>query len=353
MSKLVSPTATAVSLYRSCLRQIRLLPSEYLRQFFRIKVKDDARAVLERVRRPKTQKSRLKLLGSELRKLERANKSDYKAFEDILDIAYGRKGKLQAELVEPLLSDPRVPRPEPIIPGVEKSRPPLYSEEMKALLANGSTRSTGRTIRPQMILWPPKLPERAKPDSPEAKLWGPFSKRREVNIRWSFFQHEVRKLYPPVQIVSAERTDIELQGPTERNVASSSLNELGVRLPALQETGIFEHAEAMAGPPARIRILTRKEKQALAVGQLTDAQQAELPMPLGPTLPSRWVRRRHKVVLARMPVMIYSPAKGKGPGKYGVSHSPAAVLQQTKWHTARVPFASSEEMQWLASFAPK
>lgn len=356
MSNSISPTATALSLYRSCLRQIRRLPTEYLRQFFRIKIKDDVRKVMERARRPRLQQKRLKLLEWELRKIQSANKRDSKAFEHVLDLAYGRRGKLKQELTEPLLSDPNVPPPEPIIRGVEKSRPPVYSREMLALLGVPGTRANGRRILPEWIAWPPQLPERAKPYSKEAQLWGPFSKRREVNTRWKFFEFEVNKLYPPLQVTLEERPPPGASHTVVHKTDLASLRHHDVRPLPFQDSGVFEEAEAIAGEPSRIRLLTRKEKKALAEGTL-NTHAPSPPIPVGPALPSRFVRRRFKALLSRIPILTYAfSASGDGepkPGKYGATFSPVALANHTRYSVVRLPNADPEDVEWLSRFEVK
>ncbi|KAJ2984826.1 hypothetical protein NUW54_g10365 [Trametes sanguinea] len=170
------------SLYRSCLRQIRRLPTEYLRQFFRLRVGDDVRAILD-PRLAHLQPTKQKLTNGtwlqDLRKLEGANTGYAKCFDYVLNTAYGRRGPLKWEILDPLRSEPGAELPPRIIPAVESSRPPLYSQEMKALLTSEIAQS-GRALTPAALEHPPTLPPRADPNSPEARALGPFSKRREA-----------------------------------------------------------------------------------------------------------------------------------------------------------------------------
>lgn len=221
---------------------------------------------------------------------------------------------------------------------------------MAALLAAPASRSSGGRVLSARIDWPPKLPERAKPESADAKLWGPFSKRREVNARWEFFQSEVKKLFPPLQILVEEQLVSGPKTAVESKKDLASLKHLDVRPLPLQDRGVFEEAEALAGPPSRIRTLTRKEKKALAEGQpMTQASQ--LSTPSGPILHSRFVRRRYKALLSRIPILTYTLLKDKNGGrrgeKYNISFSPAATANHTRTATFRFPKADPSDLEWL------
>ncbi|KAJ7932578.1 hypothetical protein B0H13DRAFT_2307719 [Mycena leptocephala] len=165
-----SQNQAVFALYRAFLRQTRKLPQLYLRQFWRIKGSDDVRAIVETdilaIRDRK-----VKRMSKDLRKLEAANKQNVHAFNHVLDVAYGRKGKLKRELMEPLLTDPTAPVPPRIIPAVESSRPPVYSKELLVLLASSASR-VGRVPSKAFVDSPPKLPARANPNSEEARLLG-------------------------------------------------------------------------------------------------------------------------------------------------------------------------------------
>ncbi|KAF8898926.1 hypothetical protein BD779DRAFT_48542 [Infundibulicybe gibba] len=188
---------SVTSLYRGYLRETRRLPHIYLQLFFRLKVANDVRAM---IRADEAQDAKFNRIRKELRKIHAANNGNHKAFAHILDVAYGRKGKLRWEIMEPLLSHPQALVPPRIIPAVEKSRPPIYSPELKALLTSAHSRTT-KPLSPQALNSPPLMPARANPSSEEARLLGRLSKRREVNIRWRYFTVEWKKIRPPLEVV--------------------------------------------------------------------------------------------------------------------------------------------------------
>jgi hypothetical protein len=158
---------------------------------------------------------------------------------------------------QPLLSDPNAPLPPPIIKGKPDSRPPVYSPELSALLLSAHSRTTKSL--PKTALTTSRLPARADPLSDEARLLGPLSKRREVNLRWRFFTDEWKKVIPPLQLTCKEAlsTGKGVQEPS----STESLARLGLRPVGMQGLGVLEHVEHLARPPPAT--LTRRERRAL------------------------------------------------------------------------------------------
>ncbi|KAI0639632.1 hypothetical protein C8Q77DRAFT_1152597 [Trametes polyzona] len=320
------------SLYRSCLRQIRRLPTEYLRQFFRLRVGDDVRAILD-PKREHLRPTKISRVRKDLRKLEAANAGIAKCFDYVLDTAYGRRGPLRWEILDPLRSEPGAPLPPRIIPEVESSRPPVYSREMKALFTSESSRKT-RALPPAALAHPPTLPPRANPESPEARILGPFSKRREVNLRWRFFQAELQRTLLPLQ-VAVEKPPASGGLRALRKTDADALAQAGVRPVGLQHSGVFEEIEALASPPS---------KQRRASGEGT----AEQPAPKFEShLPTRFLRRRYQQLLARIPVLVYKPPRqtpsGTHSGTFQVSLSPNAAKRSSPAHR----MAGETELAWI------
>ncbi|CDO72996.1 hypothetical protein BN946_scf185007.g50 [Trametes cinnabarina] len=321
------------SLYRKCLRQIRRLPTVYLRsQFFRLRVGDDVRVILN----PKHAHLQSTKIKRDLWKLEGANAGYAKCFDYILNTAYGRRGSLRWEILNPLRSEPGAELPPRIIPAVESSRPPQYSKEMKALLTSDISHMT-RALTPAALLHPPILPPRADPNSPEARALGPFSKRREVNLRWRFFQQEVQKTALPLQVVVEEP---QSDGSASRKTDGASLARVGIRSIGLQDSGVFEEIEALALPPSK-GPLSAKD------GPRNDVL-LEKPKPTFEShLPTRFLRRRYQQLLARIPVLAYVPPrttpKGVQAGKYQVKQSPHAVKRFAPVHAT----AGDADMAWI------
>lgn len=130
--QLMAQNQVVFVLYKNFVRQSRRLPHLYLRfvkaphphpsllftrQFWRIKAFDDVRRILKTDNLQGLREKKIKRMSKvvfdfprvsvielicvqDLRKLEAANKQNTKAFKHVLDVAYGRKGKLKRELME-------------------------------------------------------------------------------------------------------------------------------------------------------------------------------------------------------------------------------------------------------------
>ncbi|KDQ63372.1 hypothetical protein JAAARDRAFT_53595 [Jaapia argillacea MUCL 33604] len=337
----------AFSLYRAYLRQIRILPHNYLRQFFFVKSREDVEAVLLTKAGGDLSLRKLKRAQQTLRKLEAANVGDKKAFEKVLELAYGRKGKLKWELMQPLLSDPNAPLPPRIIPQVERSRPPVYSPELTALLTSQPSRTT-KPLIPKQLANPPELPARADPNSREAQLLGPFSKRREVNIRWRFFTTQSKRVLPPLQVNVGDET---LYGTGSKEAVA----RIGIRGFGLQGSDALEDVLKIAGTPYRSPVLPRRQRRLL--GDHVKASSPSDPSSFDAgKLPARWLRRRYQELLSRIPILTYSPPFSTGTvntsgnprkGKYEVSLARSVVVTEAWGSAARLPDADDADLVWL------
>lgn len=241
-------------------------------------------------------------------------------------------------MLKPLLSDPNASIPPPIIRSVEKSGPPVYSPELKALLTSGHSRIT-KPLTPRSLDFPPTLPIRANPVSDDAQLLGALSKRREVNIRWRYFVNEWKKVYPPLQVVANDPS----QG--FRNcVNDADLKRAGIRGFGMQGWGVFESISSIAGPLHMPNALTRKARQnanaVLEVPQPTTSRPARHP--------SRWLRRRYQELLGRLPVLMYSRSGTTSKGSYSVSLPRNALAPSLYMTAARSPeLKSVDDREWL------
>ncbi|EPT01472.1 hypothetical protein FOMPIDRAFT_56238 [Fomitopsis schrenkii] len=291
-------------------RQIRLLPTSYLRHFFRLKLSDDARAVLETYD-PQRRFTKFKRIQNELDRLRLANRGVWEKFDHVLDLAYGRKGKLRWELLEPILSDPASSPPDRIIPSVERSRPPVFSPELTALLTDSLATKNKALTLPAIQKRPPSLSARADPDSEEARLYGPFSKRREVNLRWRFYSKQLRYIYPPLEVGLEQGPR---GSPQRRTVDRSALQAAGIRPMALQGTGLvqeIEHVARTGHPPD------------------TDSKDPELTRS---HLRPRFLKRRFARLLERMPQLTYNVALAQS----GVPSPDAKQLYRGKADSKRL-----------------
>ena len=224
----------------------------------------------------------------------------------------------------------------PIIANVERSRPPVYSPALTALLLSSISRSTKPLTR-QSLRVPPSLPERVDPASQEAQLLGPLSKRREVNTRWRFFSKECRKVIPPLEVENVSTSTDEL--------ATS-----GSGFPAitpLQRAGLMVQLHDMAGQIGKGGTKTRRERLSHLHPKvaLTDNEARQ-----GATrvLPSRFLRRSHQALLGRIPRLSRISA-GESAEKYTVSVSSSAITPRTRFPPHRLADVDSANAAWLGA----
>ena len=95
----------------------------------------------------------------------------------------------------------------PLVPGIDRTRPPVYTDRLKAYLTSSLSHRTGKAPKEKQLDWPPTLPERADPKSDEARLIGPLSKKREANIRWRYLRGLEKRLFPPFKAEEVDKLE--------------------------------------------------------------------------------------------------------------------------------------------------
>ena len=138
--------------------------------------------------------------------------------------------------------------------------------------------------------------ERLDPESPQSRVLGLLSKRREVNARWKYFKHQLDKTLFPLQITYKQLTP---DNQTIHHTEETTLKRVGARGIGLQGAGVFEELEALASPPAVIRLENRH-----AEDDGDDTRQIPRPA-IRSHLPRRFLRRRFQETLTQIPVLNY------------------------------------------------
>ncbi|KIK70792.1 hypothetical protein GYMLUDRAFT_32852 [Collybiopsis luxurians FD-317 M1] len=315
------------SLYRKYLRQVRRLPHYYLRHFFQLKASDDFHAIAATpLYKKRLRESKVKRVSKDLRRIELALQGRPEKFNYILDLAYGRRGKLKWELMEPFIAQPESAPQHPIIPGVPESRPPAYSAELVALLTHTVSRAVGKPIDLRHIQFPPTLSPRANPNSEEARLLGPLSKRLEYNTRWRYYTREWKKVYPPLE-VAVKRKDGALFTTMAEVLAADA------KAGRFQDRGLFGDIENIVGSSLGASPITRRERSSSQVEYVPDKK---------PRHPSAWLRRRYQALLGRIPVLSYTPHK-----HFNVYLSPNSHSILARMSAHRRPKVDSVNLAWL------
>jgi hypothetical protein len=220
---------------------------------------------------------------------------------------------------------------------VQRSTLPVYHPLLRELLTSAPSRRT-KPLKTSSLIHPPKLPDRAiHRDSEEARLLGPFSKRREVNTRWRFFSEEVRKIHPPVE-VSQEGLTGQTQGTSHDFAAYGFKGEM------------VRHITELSGPNHSPTIPRRERQRILSnetqlATSTTSSYQVEKSKKAG-ALPTRWLRRRYRELLHTVPLVSQRPRKDKGIG-YSIKLSSNALGEHTKATMARIGVAKSTDLEWI------
>ncbi|PPQ62996.1 hypothetical protein CVT24_006102 [Panaeolus cyanescens] len=302
----------------------------YLHHFYTLKARDDIRAIL-RAKVASVRDNRLQRLTQDVHRMTHANQGNHKAFQRVLDVAYGRKGKLRRELLEecnaqPFLATSSTEKPPKMITFLERSRPPVYPPALRALLTNEVSRKT-KPLKHSYMDKPPTLPPKADPKSLEALTFGRLSRRREVNIRWRYFTSEISKIYPPIEVEDKSLRD-ESTRPLLEVVAGG-----------MQGSGVMDDIRTTIGLLHTAPPLTRRERKSnSALASTTVAHDSRHP--------SRWVRRRYRYLLGKLPIMVLQPgARADLPSAYNVGLSPLAfpAFQRSIFH---IPEADDVTSAW-------
>ena len=183
------------------------------------------------------------------------------------------------------------------------------------------------------------MPSRADPTSEDARLYGPFSKRRQVNIRWRYFSHHWKRLYPPIEI-----SHQETHTPSQEGFAPDA-EKRGV---GLQGAGLLEELKMLAGDvsqrpitPRRINPVYRPESPPNTTNR--------------GALPNRYLRRRYRELLGRIPILTRSNVPGgqktateaNAIGKYKVSLAANALSPRVQHEVVHSSEVDAVDLAWL------
>lgn len=213
---------------------------------------------------------------------------------------------------------------------------------MTALLVSPLSRHGSIKRTSKQLQHPPILPKRADPTSDDAKVLGPFSKRREVNLRWRFFDQEMSRVQPPIEVsrTHAIKEHRPLDSPAgkstiwERDTGSSK--QPTPPPVGFQGTSVFRDLEAIASP------IPNAQKGAVDPTHRDPAHNT----PSASTL-NRFIRRQHRKILAKIPILTYSKPPNTPTGNYQVSLSPLAYSDTLVRLTSAVPMADEADLAWL------
>ena len=201
---------------------------------------------------------------------------------------------------------------------------------MTALLGSVLSRSSPRTLK--QLHHPPTLPARANPTSSDAKILGPLSKRREVNLRRKFFERETARVRPPLEVSRVHITELRtpLNDPAKTHENAGKEKPPTPPLVGFQGTSVLRDLELVASPN---------------LNSLKSTVEPTLPDPARHmTAVNRFIRRQHRKILTEIPILTDSKPPNCPTGRYQVSPSPLACSDVL---TSAVPMADEADLAWL------
>ena len=188
---------------------------------------------------------------------------------------------------------------------------------------------------------PPNLPNRADPKSSDAKILGPLSKRRGVNLRWRFFEEEVAKIQPPIEASRAHAVQVagSLDNLTETGATKQAYAgdvELTPAPIGFQGSSILCDLESIASPNPNVPKHTANPSLPNPTHNI----------PPTPTV-NRFIRRQHRKLLGKIPILTYFKHPNSPVGKYHVSLSPFGYSDSLTELASVVPMADEADLAWL------
>ncbi|KAK6512779.1 hypothetical protein TWF506_008946 [Arthrobotrys conoides] len=184
----------AIYLLRKLYRETSCLFDEVGRQQIKNRIREryrECREVTDEQRRTKYLKDARRVLST----LTRANNGDKWRTLNVLEHAYGRRGKIKHQILKPLLKE--VVPEAPIIPNRVRSATPGTTPRLSALLRG----AVGRTIKA------------IEPEIPEFSVSGkPFSLSRTANMKWRHRSMILKRIVPPLEPIDFERLEMLVMG---------------------------------------------------------------------------------------------------------------------------------------------
>ncbi|CAE6340169.1 unnamed protein product [Rhizoctonia solani] len=287
-----------LSLYRSLLREAHKLPdplvkftySTYIRNGFR----KNARISGENLRYKK-----IKTAKQKLRQLQAANSGDKTAVARTLSFAYGVTGPIRHQNMSAY-------KRTGIPPSTTDTRPPPFPPALKALVASPLAR-----IKPG---------SKNQPDEPMAlslaldkRGWlGKLPERRERNLWWNWWRDEPKRTLVPAEIEVVEPnpgapsnspTSVEYSNGLSPNASTSlRLRQLGLPVASTQESGLIRRAEEFSRSHLIPKAPRRSTERTLGAPNKSPDVTTTVPPQ------SRFMRRRYRELLSKMPLLSFKPS---------------------------------------------
>ncbi|KAG8715138.1 hypothetical protein FRC11_005577 [Ceratobasidium sp. 423] len=301
-----------LALYRSLLREAHKLPDPLVKFTFSVWIRDRFRKNARTDESLRYQK--IKTARQKLRQLQAANSGDKTAVARTLRFAYGVTGPVRHQN---LLAYKRTGNP----PSPTDTRPPPFPPALKALLASPLARTK------------PGL--KNQPDEPAAlslaldkRGWlGKLPERRERNLWWNWWREEPTKTLVPAEIeVTEPNSDLSANSSLE-STTPLRLRQLGLPVTKTQGSGLIRRAEEYS----RSHAVPKAPRRSTERSSESQDQGPKATITVPPQ--SRFMRRRYRELLSKMPLMSFKPTSS--------SQAAPTIASDSTLHDQKSPFPSS------------
>ncbi|KAF8755871.1 hypothetical protein RHS01_04813 [Rhizoctonia solani] len=286
-----------LSLYRSLLREAHKLPDPLVKFTYSIYIRDrfrkNARVLDESLRYKKIKTARQKL-----RQLQAANNGDKTPWRGPSDLPMEFQANSPQNLAMYKLTGNS--------PNPTDTRPPPFAPALKALLSSPLARTKPGT--------------KVQPDEPLAlslaldrRGWlGKLPERRERNLWWNWWREEPTKTLVPTEIevvepspdnastLPSDKARATNNSGTTSSKSSLRLRQLGLPVAKTQEFDLIHRAEEYSQSytvPKTPRRFTER---------IPDTQEPEVGTSLAVPPQSRFMRRRYRELLSKMPLLSFN-----------------------------------------------
>ena len=162
-----------------------------------------------------------------------------------------------------------------------------------------------------------------------------------MNIRWKFFKEETLKVQLPLEVsrMHVVKTSTAPGEPVNNDTIRGT-NDGNTKQPTpppvgFQGTSVLRDLEAIASPNPSIR---KRGIDPTSPNSAKDSPASTV---------NRFIRRQHRKILAKIPVLTFTTNPNSPVGKYQVSLSPLAHSDVLTRLTSAVPMADEADLAWL------
>ena len=176
-----------------------------------------------------------------------------------------------------------------------------------------------------------------------------------MNIHWRFFANQKQRIIPPLEVDLRQEKQPNLSDADGVEVSESSrksdIPAMGLSEGGFQGVGLLKEIQRLAGVKDKYRTPTGREQRPSTTGGL-NSEATFGGAAKNTTLPTKFLRRRHKELLRKIPVLTWSEHSpsdqpGGSRGKYEVSLPSGALVPPSVPSAKSLPVAGECTMTWI------